>query len=118
MGTDAPCAKDCFLMRLAQLSGLELFEHVVLLGSSQDQYAPIGSARLEMTSAARQDSKLGSIYTEMLLNVLGPLDPERLMRLSVRFSFDEVSLDTMIGRAAHIQFLESRPLVSMLAHMY
>lgn len=116
--TDASCPQDCCLARLARLPGLELFQHVVLIGSLQDEYAPFRSARLEMTSAARQDSRFGPVYAEMVQSLLGPLEPERLLRLSVSFNLTESSLDTVIGRAAHVQFLESRALMSMLTHMY
>jgi len=71
-----------------------------------------------MTSAARRDSRFGPVYAEMVQGLLERLEPERLLRLSVSFSLTESSLDTAIGRAAHVQFLESRALMSMLMHMY
>lgn len=38
------------------LLGLELFRHVLLVGSSQDRYVPYHSSRIEMCKAAQRDS--------------------------------------------------------------
>lgn len=37
-------------------AGLELFRHVLLVGSSQDRYVPYHSSRIEMCKAAQRES--------------------------------------------------------------
>merc|ERR1711879_587352 len=41
----------CFLYRLAETPGLEYFQHVALVSSFQDHYAPFESARIESAPA-------------------------------------------------------------------
>lgn len=116
--TDAPVPGSCFLSRLSELPGLEHFQHVVLVSSHQDQYAPFESARIEMPRVAEADPKLGPHYAKMLRSLLDPVKAERLIRLDVDFHIPETNIDTVIGRTAHIQFIESQPLMRMLVQTH
>lgn len=116
--TDADELDDSFLSRLAHRKGLEHFQHIALVSSYQDQYAPYESARIEMSALAGRDLRFGPFYSRMLKGLLGPLKPERILRLDVHFHIPETNLDTVIGRAAHIQFIESEPLMRMLVHTH
>ena len=81
----------------------------------QDGYVPYHSARIELCPAASSDtSKKGEVFTEMLNNCLDQIrapssDTRTFMRCDVNFdqSNQGRSLNTMIGRAAHIEFLET-----------
>jgi hypothetical protein len=115
---DSSDLRGLFLLQLSQQGGLSDFRHVVLLASRQDKYAPFESARLEMADGAMKDSPAGQLYTEMLQNVLGPLEPERIIRFDIDFDISEVGLDSVLGRAAHIHVIESQELMKMLTHMY
>jgi len=115
---DSADQRGLFLLELSRQGGLSNFRHVVLLASHQDQYAPFESARLEMADGAKKDSPSGRLYSEMLQNILGPLEPDRIIRFDIDFGITEVSLDSFIGRAAHIHFIESQELMKMLTHMY
>ena len=53
---DAQDIRQTFLYKLAQMGGLEHFNHILLFGSSQDRYVPIHSARIELCKAAMKDS--------------------------------------------------------------
>lgn len=116
--TDSEDRSTSFLCRLAELPGLEHFQHVMLVSSYQDQYAPFESARMEMSPAAQGDPSFGPLYTRMLSSLLDPLRAERVIRCDVNFHIPETNLDTMIGRAAHIQFIESQPLMKVFLHSF
>merc|ERR1711916_294920 len=45
------------------------------------------------------------------------LESTTIIRLDVVFGLDSVSLDTMVGRAAHILFLDSAAFLSLLANL-
>lgn len=51
---------------------------------------------------------------QMANNILDKLNNECLYRVDVNFMITENTLDTFIGRAAHIQFLENEPFMKML----
>ncbi|XP_031105465.1 protein FAM135B-like isoform X2 [Ipomoea triloba] len=113
--TDDPDLKNTFLYKLSKQKTLEKFRNVVLLSSPQDGYVPYHSARIEMCQASSGDkSKKGTIFLEMLNNCMDQIrapsfDHRVFMRCDVCFdrTLQGKSLNTMIGRAAHIEFLES-----------
>ncbi|CAD7971071.1 unnamed protein product [Amoebophrya sp. A25] len=111
--------RESFLYKLSLQPGLNLFRHVVFVSSWQDQYAPFDSARAEVSEETqKRDDAFAQVIHEMASNLLGRVAPERLMRLSVNFHISEQSLDTIIGRAAHIQFLENQTLMKMIIVNY
>lgn len=60
---DAPDLRNCFLYRLAQRSMLHSFKNILLVGSLQDRYVPLHSARLEVCKQAQKDNSiLGIVY--------------------------------------------------------
>lgn len=82
---------------------------------SQDGYVPYHSARIESCQAASWDtSKKGKAFLEMLNDsmdqIRAPSSERRVfMRCDVNFDTSSYgkNLNTFIGRAAHIEFLES-----------
>jgi hypothetical protein len=54
----------------------------------------------------------------MVQNVLGSIPIEVLYRLDVNFNIEESNLDAMIGRTAHILFLENAELMKMIVARY
>jgi len=115
---DHPEPSKCFLSRLSKQQGLEHFQNVVLVSSYQDHYAPYESARIESSPSSGDDTKFGAVYEAMVQALLGRLEPERLMRVDFNLEIPETSLDTMIGRAAHIQFIECQILMRMFFQSY
>ncbi|KAF1865381.1 hypothetical protein Lal_00004755 [Lupinus albus] len=94
---------------------LEHFRNIILLSSPQDGYVPYHSARIESCPAASHDSsKKGSFFLEMLNDCLdqiraNPSEHRVFMRCDVNFDATAYgkNLNSFIGRAAHIEFLES-----------
>jgi len=107
--------QNTYFYKLCKLKTLENFKNIILLSSPQDGYVPYHSARIELCPAASADtSKKGEVFTEMLNNCLDQIrapssDTRTFMRCDVNFdqSNQGRSLNTMIGRAAHIEFLET-----------
>ena len=83
--------------------------------SFQDGYVPYHSARIEMCQASSGDSsKKGKVFLEMLNECLDQIRAQSsehrvFMRCDVNFdiTLQGRNLNTIIGRAAHIEFLES-----------
>ncbi|KAL6905585.1 hypothetical protein ACP4OV_003186 [Aristida adscensionis] len=107
--------QNTYFYKLCKLKTLENFKNIILLSSPQDGYVPYHSARIELCPAASSDtSRKGEVFTEMLNNCLDQIRaPSSDTRIFVRcdVNFDQStqgrSLNTMIGRAAHIEFLET-----------
>lgn len=113
--TDDIDLENTFFYKLSKQKTLESFKNIILLSSPQDGYVPYHSARIEMCQSSSGDySKRGKIYHEMLNNCLDQIrsqtsEHRMFMRCDVNFdvSVQGRNLNTIIGRAAHIEFLES-----------
>ncbi|KAL5726926.1 hypothetical protein ACHQM5_000169 [Ranunculus cassubicifolius] len=113
--TDEPDLQNTFLYKLSKQKTLEHFKNIFLLSSPQDGYVPYHSARIETCQASSWDnSKKGKIFMEMLNNCLDQIrTPSCQQRMFIRcdVNFDTSTqgrnLNTIIGRAAHIEFLET-----------
>lgn len=106
------------LYHLSGFPGLSCFKHVVLIASHQDQYAPFESVRVEVSPRAVTDPVHGRAYVEMATRMLGSLSPSQVCRLDVSFKIGAKSLDSLIGRKAHIEFLENEGFLRLLAFRY
>ncbi|XP_044511003.1 protein FAM135B-like isoform X2 [Mangifera indica] len=112
--TDNPDLQKTFFYKLSKKT-LENFRHIILLSSPQDGYVPYHSARIELCPAASWDySKRGKVFLEMLNNCLdqirAPSSEQRVfMRCNVNFDTTAYgkNFNSIIGRTAHIEFLES-----------
>eukprot|EP00392_Amoebophrya_sp_AT5.2_P008281 g8300.t1 len=116
--------RQCLLYRLGGFQG---FKNVLLASSYQDTYAPYASARVQVGTCAgssaveKKAEQEEDVASEIAKRLLASIDHEagaRLYRMDVSFSFPERSLDTIVGRAAHIQFLESHHIIRTLVHGY
>ncbi|KAI0507757.1 hypothetical protein KFK09_013885 [Dendrobium nobile] len=107
--------QNTFFYKLCKQKTLESFKNIILLSSPQDGYVPYHSARIELCPASSSDySKKAQVFLEMLNNCLdqirAPSSEQRIfMRCDVNFdsSNQGKNLNTFIGRAAHIEFLET-----------
>ncbi|KAG5024841.1 hypothetical protein AAZX31_08G074700 [Glycine max] len=112
--TDDPDLENTFIYNLSKEKTLANFQNVLLLSSPQDGYVPYHSARIEPCPAASLDfSKRGKIFLEMLNNCLDQIQAHTndrvVMRCDINFNTSSYgrNLNTLIGRTAHIDFLES-----------
>ncbi|KAE8659207.1 Serine esterase family protein, putative isoform 4 [Hibiscus syriacus] len=113
--TDDPNIHNTFFYQLCKKKTLENFKNIILFSSPQDGYVPYHSARIESCRAASMDhSKKGKAFLEMLNACLDQIrasttEDRVFMRCDVNFdtSCHGKNLNSFIGRAAHIEFLES-----------
>ncbi|KAL9682412.1 hypothetical protein QQ045_014210 [Rhodiola kirilowii] len=113
--TDDPDLRNTFLYKLCKQKTLDNFRNIILLSSPQDGYVPYHSARIEVCAASTADySKKGKIFLEMLNECMDQIrahssEHRIFMRCDVNFDISTQgrNLNTFIGRAAHIEFLES-----------
>ncbi|KAM4590739.1 protein FAM135A [Odontesthes bonariensis] len=101
--------RQTFLYKLSKKSGLQYFKNVVLVGSLQDRYVPYHSARIEMCKTALKDKQTGTVYAEMIENLLLPVLQNKdcnLVRFDVIHALPNTA-NSLIGRAAHIAVLDS-----------
>merc|ERR1719329_697461 len=114
---DAKDLKDTYLSKLCQRRGLEHFKWICLISSKQDNYSPSKSSRMEMDPAWEKNPSKEA-FVNMVKNVWEHVKPERVMRLRAHFDLPEKNVDAMIGRVAHIRFIECQPIMRMLIHSY
>lgn len=113
--TDDADLENTFFFKLCKQKTLEYFKNIILLSSPQDGYVPYHSARIEFSPASSMDfSKKGKVFLEMLNNCLDQIRSPSVahrafIRCDVNFNMSShgVNLNTFIGRAAHIEFLET-----------
>ncbi|EGR33266.1 serine esterase, putative [Ichthyophthirius multifiliis] len=106
--------EDTFIYRLAFKYGLKFFKHIILFSSPQDYYVPFYSARMQQTPGQFKDLKNSEIYNQMLEGIFKNVQSDRIHRVDVSFEIPGQTIDNMIGRAAHISFLENEALMKMI----
>jgi len=106
--------KETFMYKLSKTKGLEWFKHVVLVSSYLDHYSPYESSRIEISKNHADDL----VYKEMAHNILSRIKSNKLYRVDVVFNIKKTSINSLIGREAHLQFLENKTLLKMLTYRY
>merc|ERR1712032_540122 len=115
--TDHGNPRETFLYKLSKTKGLEHFRHVALVSCYEDQYGPYHSARAEICKEWENQPEK-EVYREMVRNLWDSVKPQNVIRFDVNFLMPEKNIDTFIGRAAHIQFLECQAMMKMLCLNY
>ena len=104
-------AKKTTLFRLSENAVLSWFKKVVLVSSPRDLYVPRYSASLRLHHCSKLSdlsNHHNQIIAKMHANMMGQLDAGRLIRLTIDNNVGtETNLNSVIGRAAHICYLES-----------
>ena len=96
-------------------------QHIVLIASEQDLYAPEPSVAVQWADAPLRDATHGPAHGEMVRSFWLGVAPERVTRWGVRFhALDSlvagrVSLDGLVGKQAHLAMLETDALAHALA---
>ncbi|CAF1528144.1 unnamed protein product [Didymodactylos carnosus] len=108
--------KQTYLYKLSKKPCLEYFKNILLIASPQDRYVPFHSARIEVCKAALKDTVYGSIYVEMISNLLEPIIKNSSINFVRYNAFHNIQSGTnnLIGRAAHIAILDSELFVEKL----
>lgn len=120
---DSDDTKESFMYKLSEAKGFEYFRYVVLIGSPQDCYVPMHTAQATIPRHAEMDKKGdGTAYMQMATNLMTPItrktadDPKQttVVRLTLEHKFTQTNLDTVIGRAAHLAYIDNSAAVCLV----
>lgn len=110
--------RKTYLYKLSKAQGMNWFKEIVLVSSPQDTYSPFDSSRIQVGLKNSSNMKTSPIYEEMVDNITNQLTCSVLRRVDVCFSFPQSTLDTWIGRAAHIALINDSLTVEAFAYRY
>eukprot|EP00638_Chattonella_subsalsa_P019391 CAMPEP_0117886540 /NCGR_PEP_ID=MMETSP0950-20121206/20430_1 /TAXON_ID=44440 /ORGANISM="Chattonella subsalsa, Strain CCMP2191" /LENGTH=466 /DNA_ID=CAMNT_0005743905 /DNA_START=57 /DNA_END=1457 /DNA_ORIENTATION=- len=105
---------ETYLYRLSLMPGLRYFKHLVLVSAHQDKYVPSYSARIQICNQAGSDFVHGPAVIDMAANLMSEVDPSRVLHMDLDNVFESVNMNTMIGRAAHLSYLNSPQVINLL----
>lgn len=111
---DNPDPEQTFLFKLSRAQGLEHFQHIIFVSSPQDTYSPFDSSRVQVTG---KESKGNETARKMVRNILGRVNAD-IRRVDVCMKFEKKSIDTFIGRAAHISLITDGSLLETISYRY
>lgn len=110
---DSKHPENTLLYRLSSYTGFELFTHLVLVSSPQDNYSPHFSSRIEV---GKNLGESPTIFTKMARNLLGKR--HKINRIDLDFRIKDTNFDSIIGRAGHVEFLENRLFMRYLLYLH
>jgi len=114
--------RQTYMYKLAKRKGLEYFKNILLVSSMEDKYTPYHSARIEIPEGVvKKDEKWGMIYEEIAKSLLSPLGHVKLTRFDITVAKKpgyKISLDSLIGRTAHILLLDQAQYIMQLVYLY
>jgi hypothetical protein len=106
---DTQDVNQTFLFTLSEAPGLGWFKRITFVGSHQDQYAPLSSAILSTEAADESIPRM--IFDRLSTGI----HENRFVRMNVHFEIPRSSpIDNMLGRAAHIKFLECPMIIQLI----
>ena len=114
---DSDNYKETALYKLSEKEGLNWFENILLWGSYQDNYSPLESSLMQYSNRLKQTKNYESIK-EMCRNLHTMMKKVHVYKTCVNLKISEQSIDTYIGRKAHIQYLENSDLIKCIVHKY
>lgn len=86
-----------------------------MLSSSQDNYVPFESARIETGKSALKDETL---QLEMASAITHHISASCVYKIDVNFVINEKTISDLIGRTAHIMMIDSPALFKILIAMH
>lgn len=113
--SDNKTLENTCIYSLSKLEGIEWFKHLSFVSSFQDEYTPYESARVQVSTTANND-KNGVIMKKLSENLLSRVQADKIHRIDVDYKIKKKNLDTFIGRAAHIEMLDSESMINMILH--
>ncbi len=115
---DATDLRQTVLFKLSQDDGFDWFQHIILFSSPQDTYSPFDSSRIQISKVNQSDQKSKQIFEEMVRSLLRKIRSDCIKRVNICMKFPKSSLDTFIGRAAHIALITDGQLLDILGIRY
>ena len=119
--TDSKEIADTLMYKISNFKGMKWFKHIVLFSSVQDGYVTFDSARIQIfKNTCTQDlNSQGGSYIEMATNIFkGVSNNTTVTRVDVNFWINEKSVDNLIGRKAHVLFLNNTGFLTMFTNRF
>lgn len=111
---DAKDPRHSVIFKLSKEPGLGWFKKVFFFSSSQDSYVPFHSARVEVGNSIF-DGK--TLEYEMANQILSQISGS-LHRINTIFFVNPLDVGNIIGRSAHIMFLDNLQFLNILVFKY
>jgi len=116
-GADGEVTSSC-IYSISENDSLFAFRHVIVVAALGDQYVPLHSAKLQIDDKRTEKDANGRKIKTMCENVFSQIaNPEKLVRVTIETGGVSANLDTLIGRAQHIAYLDHSPTAMLLAHL-
>ena len=91
---DADEISDTYLYKLSEQEGLNWFQNVMILASSQDKYAPYRSASIQLSiEEAKKDREI----VQMAQNIVASASLSNFVRVNVWFNNDRGKIEEIVG---------------------
>lgn len=107
---DSRNKRDTFLYKLSESGSLKRFRKIILFSSYEDSYVAWHSARILKHHSNKKSEGL-AIEEEMVENILGD---RPVHRLDVNFEVRDKTIDSFIGRTAHINLIIQESLFRII----
>jgi len=99
------------------MQGLNWFSNILVWGSYQDNYAPLESSLMQYSERIKNTKNFVKIQA-MSENVHEKMNDVNVYKTCVNYKISEKSMDTYIGRKAHIQYLENTDMIKTVVYKY
>lgn len=110
--------EETFLYKLSKNEGLKSFKFVTFIGAKGDKYSHWDSAVVSSLEEENLAERMKANLNSMVNNILEGMNAKMFVRTRVLFRDDSLSVDTFIGRHAHIQMIENLEAVMLIIDRY
>ena len=101
------------IYNLAKAQGLAWFAKVIFFSSSQDSYVPFYSARAEVPGGQEGEGVEQEMVDSLLEQIEGSFH-----RINTIFNINSMEVGNLIGRSAHVMFLDNLQFLNILVFKY
>lgn len=110
--------QSSFMYKLSLSKELGFFKRVICFNSPLDMYVPSYSARIQVPTRAELDQVNGQAIIQMAFNMMESIKPENLVRVTLLNCIGKNSreVDKLIGRTAHICYLDNMMVIEEVVH--
>lgn len=115
--SDSKNIKSSFIYELSDDDSIGFFDNIYFIGSTLDTYAPLESA-LVHDSERIKSLPIYKDIIQMQSNILSNINHCKFTRVNTHLKCEDSSLDSFIGRKAHIEFIDNLFLEKMLMWKY
>ena len=114
---DVTNIRESALYKLSQMRQLSWFKNILLCGSYPDNYSPLESSLIQFSDRIEETTNF-KIIKEMWEAINEWLSSVNVYKTCVNLKIEEKSIDTIIGRKTHIEYLENTDLLKFLVWHY